>query len=106
MIYALIRNNLVENIIEAEPDFAKKISVKFDFVIQIDKLEKVPGIGWGYDGKDFITPEVKEDGPPIEEPPPETDPELIAQISELTTRIDDLTISVEKLTARIEALGG
>jgi hypothetical protein len=56
MIYALIKNSLVVNIISGNQDFISKISSRFDFVVRIDELETKPGIGWSYDGVNFTIP--------------------------------------------------
>ena len=55
---ALIKNNLVENVIEADMEFAQTLG--FDAVVETD----VAAPGRGYDGGEFITP-------PTPEPTPE-----------------------------------
>lgn len=52
MIYALIANSIVENMIVAEPDFIPAIEADWDAVVRVDHLALVPHIGWIYDSGD------------------------------------------------------
>jgi len=56
MIFALIKNGIVENTIVAELSFIGHIASQWDFIIRVDELEQRPGIGWAYDGVDFTAP--------------------------------------------------
>jgi hypothetical protein len=60
---ALIKNNLVENVIEADMEFA--LSLSFDAVVETDAAAP----GWGYVGGEFIAPA------PAPQPEPEPTPE-------------------------------
>jgi hypothetical protein len=51
---ACIRNGVVANIIIADGDFIKHIEQDFDAVVSAGNA----GIGWTWDGKKFIAPEV------------------------------------------------
>jgi hypothetical protein len=65
MVYALIKNGVVENTIVADANFISLINSQWDNCIRIDELEIVPGIGWTHDGSVFTNPEeVSEDSPP------------------------------------------
>jgi len=51
MKYALVKNNIVENVAEAKDS---KIFKGFDYVINVS--DKSVSIGWSYDGRDFFPP--------------------------------------------------
>jgi hypothetical protein len=57
MQFAVINSNVVENVIVADQDFADLIAPNNQFVVRIDNLSPVPGIGWSYDGANFTQPE-------------------------------------------------
>jgi hypothetical protein len=67
MQYALIKNNLVENIIEADQAFAQAIAPEWDAVVSTEGMTPAPGIGWSYADGTFTAPVV----PPAPEPAPE-----------------------------------
>lgn len=70
MEYALIKDNKVENVIVADPDFITNIIHDWDHIEQIDTPEERAlgvGIGWGWDGTQFVAP-------PAPEPAPEPAP--------------------------------
>ena len=56
IIFAIINNNLIENVIVCDQTFADAISGN-QYVVRIDELDPVPAIGWSYDGTDFAPPE-------------------------------------------------
>jgi len=73
MKYAVIENNLVVNIVEAESDFAAQMGwITYPEYIN----NQVVGIGWQYDGVNWTPPA---------ETTPETTPEETQQISQGTT---------------------
>ena len=53
MTFALVKNSIVVNIIEASSEFAAKLT-EYDFVVDITALVNRPKIGWTYDGVNFI----------------------------------------------------
>ena len=53
MQYALIQNNVVVNIIEADASFAAAIALDWQHVAPADGA----GIGWGWDGVQFMAPQ-------------------------------------------------
>lgn len=53
MQYALIQNNVVVNIIEADAAFAAAIALDWQHVAPADGA----GIGWGWDGVQFMAPQ-------------------------------------------------
>lgn len=57
MIYAIINNNIIENVIVADADFAAMIANQHQYVLRVDNLDPQPAIGWTYDGQNFIAPE-------------------------------------------------
>jgi len=63
MKYAIIENNLVDNIAEEEPDFAAQMGW-ITYPEYVD--EKTVGIGWQFDGVNWT-------------PPVETTPETITE---------------------------
>lgn len=65
MIYALVKNGLVENVIVAKPEFAKGLEKNFDHVLDVSEEPNRPGPGWTYDGEKFSAP--VEPGPTPEE---------------------------------------
>lgn len=56
MVYALIKNGIVENTIVADANFINLIQSNWDYCIRIDNLSEIPGIGWTYDGVNFSDP--------------------------------------------------
>lgn len=56
--YAIINSNVVENVIVADSAFAIQYKIDFNhqYVIRIDNLDPIPGIGWLYDGSSFSQP--------------------------------------------------
>jgi hypothetical protein len=61
MIYALIKNGFVHNcIVINELSAVELFEPLNDYVIRIDELSPVPGIGWAYDGESFTAPVVEE----------------------------------------------
>jgi len=56
MVFALIQNGLVENVIVADANFISGISGQWQYCVRIDQLDPVPGIGWTYDGANFAPP--------------------------------------------------
>ena len=59
MIYALINNGFVENVIVADSSFISLINSNWQHCVQIDSADPMPAIGWSYDGSNF--------SPPVEE---------------------------------------
>ena len=57
MIYAVINNNVIENVIIADEDFAQMIRQQNQYVLRVDNLNPEPSIGWTYDGSTFSPPE-------------------------------------------------
>lgn len=53
MIYALIKNGIVVNVIVADPNFISLIQSKWDYCVRIDNLNPCPRIGDLYDGSQF-----------------------------------------------------
>ena len=54
MKFAIISNNIVENVVIADPDFAQEQG-------WVQMPEETPvGIGWGFDGTTFSKPEVNQ----------------------------------------------
>lgn len=57
MIFALIKNGVVENTIVADASFILSIQNNWDFCICIDEMgEAMPSIGWSFDGVVFTAP--------------------------------------------------
>jgi hypothetical protein len=67
MQYALIKNTIVQNIIEADQGFADSIATEWDAVVSIEGVTPAPGIGWSYEAGVFTAPVA----PPAPEPIPE-----------------------------------
>jgi hypothetical protein len=55
MRIALVKNGVVQNIIEASRDFA--LSLGYDQALEVENLEA--GIGWVFDGERFIAPHLE-----------------------------------------------
>lgn len=53
MRYALIKNNEVQNIIEAEEDFITLIEAEYDAVVNLENIQDPVSIGWQYTGGNF-----------------------------------------------------
>lgn len=56
MIWALIKNGVVENTIIADQDFIDQISSQWEHCVRIDEMEPRPGVGMEYNGSSFIFP--------------------------------------------------
>ena len=67
MQYALIKNTIIQNVIEADQAFAQAIAPEWDAVVSIESMTPTPGIGWSYEAGVFTAPEM----PPAPEPTPE-----------------------------------
>jgi hypothetical protein len=58
MQYALINNNLVENVAEADQAWADSVATDWQAVINITNANPQPGIGWEYVNGHFVAPVV------------------------------------------------
>lgn len=56
MIFALIKNGVVQNVIVADQTFIDNKVSGYDHKIRIDNLDPIPGIEWEYDGSVFTNP--------------------------------------------------
>lgn len=57
MIYAQIKNNLVQNCIVLDNATLEPLFLEgFDYLIRIDNLDPQPGIGYSFDGQSFSPP--------------------------------------------------
>ena len=65
MIYAIIFNSEVINLIIADPENINHIETGGDYAIAVNGREV--GIGWAWDGENFIAPEITE--PPAQPKP-------------------------------------
>lgn len=62
--YALISGGAVRNVIVADADFIGSIAPEWDHIEALDTLhEQGLGIGWGWDGENFIAPVQPEPAP-------------------------------------------
>lgn len=61
MIFALIKNGVVENVIVADAAFVEHIAADWDLIVNVTEWgELQPGVGWTFDGLDFHAPVVEE----------------------------------------------
>jgi hypothetical protein len=58
MQYALIQNNVVENVAEADAEWAASVASDWQYVVDITNITPQPGIGWSYNGSTFTAPVV------------------------------------------------
>ena len=65
MQYALIKNNLVENIAEADAEWAQAVSADWQYVIDLTGITPYPSIDWTFNGTEFTAPII----PPEPVPP-------------------------------------
>ena len=56
MNYALINNNLVENVADADQAWADSVAPDWQYVVDITNTNPQPGIGWSYNGSTFTAP--------------------------------------------------
>lgn len=57
MVYAQILAGIVMNTIVLDDEsLIPLFSAGFDYFIEIDGLEPLPGVGWSYDGTNFTPP--------------------------------------------------
>lgn len=66
---ALIKNNLVENVIEADMEFA--LSLGFDAAVESESA----GVGWTFDGATFTPPPADPQPDPRPDPEPNANPD-------------------------------
>ena len=66
MQYALIKNNLVENVAEGDQAWADAVAPDWQAVVDITNSDPAPGIGWAYNNGQFTPPPA----PPVPEPVP------------------------------------
>jgi hypothetical protein len=92
MIFALIKNNRVDNIIIAEQEFADSLSGSYQAVVQSDTAQ----IGWEWDGSAIVVP------PPPPEPEPVIEPEPPRLITRLAFR--NRFTTAEKVALEIAGL--
>lgn len=60
MQYALIKNNLVENVAEGDQAWAESVAADWQAVVNTTDMTPQPGIGWAYQGGQFIAPPAPE----------------------------------------------
>ena len=61
MNYALIKNQIVMNVIVADDDeFIQLIMHEWDSIVKLEGDNSFAGIGWSYIDGQFLPPEVKE----------------------------------------------
>ena len=99
MKYALIKSNIVENIIVAQSDFIETIRHEWDHIIQLDEDSPV-GVGWTYDGSKFIKPEAPE--VPVVEPEPTFIITRLAFLSRFTDA-EAIAIDLASIGTTVEA---
>jgi len=58
MQYALINNNLVENVADGDQAWADSVAADWQAVVNITSLTPQPGIGWSYSNGQFTAPVV------------------------------------------------
>jgi len=56
MQYALIKNNVVENIAVGDEDWATAIASDWQFVVDVTDMVSLPGLNWTYNGSTFTAP--------------------------------------------------
>lgn len=54
MVYALVRNGIVSNVIIAEPSFIPAIAQQYDFIVDVTAFTPQPNIGDTFNGSAFI----------------------------------------------------
>ena len=59
MIYALIKDGMVQNTIIADQDFIDSISSDWDHCVRVDEMDPQPGIDCMYDGSEFSWPVIE-----------------------------------------------
>lgn len=73
MIWALVKDGKIENMIVADETFIPHISAQYSHCVNVTDVENKPHIGWNYDGTNFSDPNppapIEEPAPPPEEPP-------------------------------------
>jgi hypothetical protein len=103
-IFALIRNELVEQTIVADEEFIERHMAKKFTCIRIDELAVRPGIGWSFVAGEFVAPKVPETPPAPEKP--EAKP--LRELKKLTKKFTDPDMAAfsEKLIEVFEASTG
>ncbi len=70
MKYALVRNNFVENVIVADPDFIQIIESEWDHIEAIDTFQEQGmgiGIGWSWNAQDGFVQPTPEQPEPVQQ---------------------------------------
>lgn len=58
MLYAQVDHNMVSNVLTLnDPGLIPLFEEGHQYLIRIDELPSIPGIGWSYDGDNFLPPE-------------------------------------------------
>jgi hypothetical protein len=68
MQYALMKDGIVRNVIEAESDFLPHIAADWDHIEALDTEGEQAlnvGIGWGWDGSGFVEPPAQPQPEPL-----------------------------------------
>ena len=91
MNYALIKNGVCENIIEANQDFIEKIRSEWDEIVPAAGTMAEKKATWN--GKEFIRI--------ISSPAVEVNTDPLTAIS---AKVDELTAKVDELTAKVDAV--
>ena len=65
MQYALIKNNLVENVADADQAWADSVAPDWQAVVDITSINPQPGIGWEYSNGQFVAPVVPPEPIPV-----------------------------------------
>lgn len=63
MVYAMIKDGVVENTIVADSEFVATQEENYDACVRIDEMETVPGVGWLYNEGEFTNPDGEEQPP-------------------------------------------
>jgi len=107
MNFALIKNNLVENVAEADQAWADAVAPEWQAVVNVTSMTPEPSVGWSYRGGVFTAPV----GPPA---PPAPDTWIITRnafqnrfpvtANGVSTKYDLMTLFLTD-TAYAESLG-
>jgi hypothetical protein len=97
MIYALIKDGEVKNVIKAEADFIAQIAEQWDLCVEVSELEERPSVGWKHENGEFKNPK-----PPVVPPvkPPSLELQRLRALKQ-----SDLSDSTKTLSIIADLVG-
>lgn len=97
MIFALIKDGVVQNTIVADQAFVDEHMKGYDAAIEIQDKPGSPGIGWIYDGKEFSAPAPLPPPDPVES----FEEKVIRLLNEVKADVVSVTADVTEIKKKV-----